>query len=428
MHQYGFLLGREYLLSSAELLSVLEGELEIVCASHEVLVIKTNKELPEGFLNKLGGIIKIFKIDNEYKDVNIYINESVKRIGEQNTGKLQFALNIFNAEKKDLKVTGEKASGKYNDLISRTLTKVFNSSHHFQANTRMTQKDKLLLKNSLKKIKKGLREFGMNSRFVNKPGENARSIAISKEHLDEKRSDLNIVKIGEAFLCGETIAVQNGDLYSRRDYGRPARDSRSGMLPPKLAQIMINISDDGVIYDPFCGSGTILMEGLLHEREVMGSDISKKAVEDSETNVKWLIKSFKTDDKYRIFLKDATTITKKDIGDKKVCIVAEFYLGSPTIGSYEMAVREIKNVEKLLIETLKTMKNLKDSISSIVFALPFYNINKKRIFIENLVEKIENLGYSVSDLNPFKDNRLRKTLTYMRKDQTVGREIIKLVP
>jgi hypothetical protein len=53
--------------------------------------------------------------------------------------------------------------------------------------------------------------------------------------------------------------VQNIDGYSERDYGKN-RDMQIGMLPPKLAQIMINISSPlplgeglGVraFYDPF---------------------------------------------------------------------------------------------------------------------------------------------------------------------------------
>ena len=37
-----------------------------------------------------------------------------------------------------------------------------------------------------------------------------------------------------------------------------------GVLPPKLARMMINFTAlrDGVIWDPFCGSGTILIYQL----------------------------------------------------------------------------------------------------------------------------------------------------------------------
>jgi len=35
-----------------------------------------------------------------------------------------------------------------------------------------------------------------------------------------------------------------------------------GMLPPKLAQMMINLSLGNTIYDPFVGLGTVLIESV----------------------------------------------------------------------------------------------------------------------------------------------------------------------
>ena len=80
---------------------------------------------------------------------------------------------------------------------------------------------------------------------------------------------------------------------SRLDFGRPARDDFSGMLPPKLAQIMINLAQvqnpEALIIDPFCGSGTILSEALLMGyKDLLGSDISPKAIADTYKNISWI--------------------------------------------------------------------------------------------------------------------------------------------
>jgi|GEM_PF-3821139 len=58
------------------------------------------------------------------------------------------------------------------------------------------------------------------------------------------------------------------------------RDMGVGMLPPKLAQIMLNLSDsNGSVYDPFCGLGTILIESAnMGYSEIFGSDISREMV------------------------------------------------------------------------------------------------------------------------------------------------------
>jgi len=44
------------------------------------------------------------------------------------------------------------------------------------------------------------------------------------------------------------------------------RSMTVGMMPPKIAQIMINMATRGdrnmIIWDPFCGLGTTLIEAL----------------------------------------------------------------------------------------------------------------------------------------------------------------------
>ena len=56
------------------------------------------------------------------------------------------------------------------------------------------------------------------------------------------------------------------------------------MIPPKLARTMINLAvgendpKSITVFDPFCGTGTILMEGLMVGVTVMGSDLDHEAV------------------------------------------------------------------------------------------------------------------------------------------------------
>jgi len=56
-----------------------------------------------------------------------------------------------------------------------------------------------------------------------------------------------IVDKNRVFL-GKTLVVQPFKDLSKRDFGRPARDDHSGMIPPKLAQMMINLarSNNGI--------------------------------------------------------------------------------------------------------------------------------------------------------------------------------------
>ena len=90
--------------------------------------------------------------------------------------------------------------------------------------------------------------------------------------------------------------MQDIESYTKRDRERPKRDAKVGMLPPKLAQIIINLAAGQLpeeklqnicdiplgepiprrllgqtVLDPFCGTGVILQEasadGLRRPRQ-----------------------------------------------------------------------------------------------------------------------------------------------------------------
>ena len=104
---------------------------------------------------------------------------------------------------------------------------------------------------------------------------------------------VELIKTGNGWY--RVIGVQDIEAYARRDQKRPARDAKVGMLPPKLAQILINLCGPlrpgSVILDPFCGTGVVLQEALLMGYRAYGTDINERMVEYSEKNLKWLLGS-----------------------------------------------------------------------------------------------------------------------------------------
>ena len=56
--------------------------------------------------------------------------------------------------------------------------------------------------------------------------------------------ELVFVRDGNQTILAQTVAEQDIDAYAARDQARPKRDARVGMLPPKLAQIIINLAVD----------------------------------------------------------------------------------------------------------------------------------------------------------------------------------------
>lgn len=396
MHKYLFVLGREWKLSASEILSVFGEDHEAL--THEILCKNFSYEFedPQAILDNLGGTVKIAKVFDEAKSLGDAEAKIINYLNGNFDGKCVFALSLYN----------------------------------------ISAKLKNVLRKLLKNIKDALRDRG-KVRFLNKPGENIRSVVVSEEKLHKKGTDILVFKNGGNFLLATTVAVQNFKKYSKRDYNRPCRDAKSGMLPPKLAQIMINLAcgdasknvskeKSKLIYDPFCGSGTVLMEAMLMGYKVIGSDISEKAVACTDNNIGWLCEKFKVDKPLLkdLFVKDATKIGSKDLKTCPDFIVTETYLGPPLFklpSKKEMDVN-FGNVQRLVLDFMKRILPIIGRNGTMLIAVPFYRRGNTVYYMENLVEKVQELGYDVSGL--FGSGK-RGSLEYSRKDQVVGREVFK---
>lgn len=379
------------MLSAAEIEAVFGDA--FVSASNEFAICEFEKPLKDVqiVLDRLGGTIKIGKIIDEFTNVSDLDSGIIDYLSSIRDGKIQFAISLYN----------------------------------------MTDGFKNTLKKLLRNVKDGLREKGEGKvRFYNQPDQNIKSVVIHEENLAEKGTDISVIRNDGKYYIARTVAVQNFKKYSIRDYDRPARDAKSGMLPPKLAQMMINLAceglSDAVVYDPFCGSGTVLMEGALMGHKVIGSDISKKAISDSRENLKWLCNRFGVDSGLvlDVFVKDSTRVELNDLPQRPDFIVGETYLGPPLfkLPSSEEIKRNFSEVENIVLGSLRQFKGIIRKDSSMVLALPFYRYKGGKYFLENLTEKVGALGMKIDNL-PNSSNR--GSLLYDRKDQVVGREIFR---
>ena len=241
------------------------------------------------------------------------------------------------------------------------------------------------------------------------------------------------------------IGVQDIDAYARRDQGRPARDAKVGMLPPKLAQILINLCGPlpkgSTILDPFCGTGVLLQEALLMGYHAYGTDVNERMVRYSEKNLEWISKStfeetlggccrerrmpspVKTGARtsgsekvlFEIFQGDAT-IFQWNSFDAVAC---EGYLGKPMskIPS-DMELKEQKQECSTII--LGFLKNLSEQIKKstpVVIATPAWLREDNTYSRLEIIDEIENMGYNVN-------NKSREGLFYYREGQIVARDII----
>lgn len=241
----------------------------------------------------------------------------------------------------------------------------------------------------------------------------------------EKRAlDLVCIWSKNTWHVGITRTVQDIAQYSRRDFGIPRPDAVSGMLPPKLAQTMVNLGLAGnrkrAIYDPFCGNGRILLEGNLLGTTVYGSDLNTTRVESSGVNLEWLAKEYglpQTPSDH-VWEADATKGPGKKIGEPFV-IVSEPYLGKPL--RFALKPEETKlwlaELEALYLGFFGYWANVQEKPQEFLVVFPRTTAaNSREIAIfEAIVDRLGQMGY-----------RAKVLFCYSRPDALVRRDLVKL--
>ena len=235
----------------------------------------------------------------------------------------------------------------------------------------------------------------------------------------KKLIELILVQNKKALYLGKTVAIQDIDDWTLRDRAKPYADHKKGMLPPKLARMMVNLavgqeeSSSIKIYDPFCGTGTVLMEAAFYDLDLYGSDLDVKAVIGTKENIKWLADTYMMEIKHQIFTQDATRVKLGELGKKMDHIVTEPFLGKQTPKSQEL-VNIFKGLEKLYLGSFKNWRSLLNDGAKVVIVWPQVEADNHQLFtVNNLLDKLQALGYT----------KKSRDLIYARPNAIVKREV-----
>lgn len=382
MKKYGFILGREHELCKAEVLSVVKklvSNYTIVLDKKDVLIIEF--EAGEIDINKLGGTIKLFSI----------LESEIARENLQN-----FIQSITPAQTEKRINFGISGYGRIDQKLIYSLGK---------------------------RLKDHFIEMDCSARFVTGKFNDLSSVIVHENKLIERGFELILIEQNGKFIIGQTVAVQDYKAYSKRDFGRPKRDDKNGMLPPKLAQMMINLAEKPTVsslYDPFCGSGTILQEGLIMGfQNIYGSDIEKSNIDDTNENLIWVESRFgiqKTN--IETFVSDVLKPDRELLVD---AVVAEGYLGEPARRNVEKAKNDARELGDFYLKALSNLAKMLNNDGRMILAMPYFIIGKERVFLP-ITDKLTLIGLKIVKLSNV-NMTPRDSLLYARPDSFVGREI-----
>ncbi len=275
-------------------------------------------------------------------------------------------------------------------------------------------------------VKKILQSRGIKSRFVRTNGKPLNAASVIYNNLVKKGVEIIICGNSNNLNLAETIAVQDINSYTKRDMDRPRKDLKVGMFPPKLAQIVINLASPNqneIIFDPFCGSGVILQEGLLQDYNVLGSDIEDDMVYNSQKNLEWLMTQYDIDSNFTLKTQDAKNI--KNYPSSPYVICTEGFLGKvfkelPSKAEIDSVSADLKQI---YIDFFKGLKKLNNQPKTISITLPCWR-QKNSVINLNIVDQILKLGYTIKQLKTVDSTGL----IYLRENQIVGRQLLVFKP
>jgi tRNA G10 N-methylase Trm11 len=399
------ILGRQPALGLAELESLYGAQFMRLIDTYAVLL---NIEPSDVSFNRLGGSVKLTKVLNElptvdWRTIENYLLDSIPdHLDYLPAGKLKLGISVYGLKinPKHLNATGLK-------------------------------------------LKKIIKTAGRSVRIVPSRSPHLNSAQVLHNQLTSELGwELVIVRDGNKILLCQAVAEQDIEAYAARDQKRPMRDPKVGMLPPKLAQIIINLATAEAafvknkvinaveetyerpfdILDPFCGTGVILQEALLMGYSVLGSDKDiLMAFDYASENLIWLKEKWQLKDAiFEVYHGDATTL---DFGNNFRTIACETYLGKPLsqLPSPTLLDKIISEVNELHYNFLENIARQTKKGFRMCIAVPAWKTKTGFRHLPTL-DKLSSLGYNRID---FVHSR-QQELIYHRPDQIVARELVVL--
>jgi tRNA (guanine10-N2)-dimethyltransferase len=294
-------------------------------------------------------------------------------------------------------------------------------------------------------LKKAIKKTGRNVRVVpNKSQELNAAQVLHNQLAGPTGWELVFISDGGKTIVAQTVKVQDIAAYTKRDRQRPKRDTKVGMLPPKLAQIILNLAAGPMpeeklqnicdipagqpiprrllgqtVLDPFCGTGVVLQEASLAGYDVYGSDLEQRMVDYSAENLDWLKKLYSFDETNRLEAGDAMTHQWQAPID---FVASETYLGTPfAMLPKPDILAQTMNDCNLIVK--KFLQNIHDQLqpgTRLCLAIPAWQIKLNQFKKLPLIDQIGDLGYNRVSF----EHAGEQDIIYYRPDQVVARQLL----
>ena len=239
----------------------------------------------------------------------------------------------------------------------------------------------------------------------------------------------------------KTIAVYDSELQRYRDESRPYVEAEIS-TSPKICRTLLTLAGARTgdrILDPFCGTGTLLMEAAMLGMRCIGVDIDGNAVEGARSNLKWMGVDFGERLDFKVIRGDARNVA--DLVKETIDAIAfEPELGPVNVQKpdRQMAEKVLETLKELYRDVLISLDSCLKSGGRIAMTVPAINSTEGKISLD-VEAMLEQTPFRIRKLLPKNgfiedgptDSRLkiitdRVSLPERKRGQTVERDLIAL--
>lgn len=183
----------------------------------------------------------------------------------------------------------------------------------------------------------------------------------------------------------KTLIVYDSVLQQYRDESRPFIATEIS-TSPKICRTLLTLAgarSSDTVLDPFCGTGTLLMEAALLGMKCIGLDIDGNQVQGARSNLRWLAQDLGQKLDFTIVRGDAReigTIIKGQID----AVAFEPHLGAVYTEKpdRESALEEAENLTQLYQATLTEIAKILRADGRVAMTLPVINTTKGQVTID----------------------------------------------
>ncbi len=254
----------------------------------------------------------------------------------------------------------------------------------------------------LSDLKQELRSRGIKARYVEgtRHGLNAASLK-----QNSKLTEILIIQTASGISLCITAAFQDVDEWAMRDRQKPFAEHKRGLLPPKVARILVNLSlgqgdpTTATICDPFCGSGTVIFEALLRGARVVGSDLDPVAVQGTKDNLVWFLEQYPEYSTVPVIVEQADAASLKLPPRSISHLVTEPFLGKPK-PLPEQLPNIFRGLERMYLGAFKHWRSFLAENAQLVVIFPVVDMEvgtHRRVYtLQALIDKLAAIGYTTS--------------------------------